>query len=170
MSRRGIATALIALAAVAALVATEIATSGSVKPRPAPPLPTQVLNPPRVDLAELRGKPAFVNFWASWCHPCEQEAPELERFARGLHGRARLVGVDWGDDLGNARAFVREHRWTFPVLRDGSDQVGNSYGLGGLPTTFVLDEGGRIVETLRGPQTQADLEGALRSVDETEAR
>jgi cytochrome c biogenesis protein CcmG/thiol:disulfide interchange protein DsbE len=163
MTRRRIVTVAAVVVAGVALVAVEIGTSGSTKPRPAPELPSQVLNPPRVDLASLRGKPAFVNFWASWCHPCEQEAPELERFARGLHGRARLVGVDWSDDLGNARAFVSSHGWTFPVLRD-TGEVGSDYGISGLPTTFVLDRRGQIVETLRGPQTSADLERALRSV------
>ena len=88
----------------------------------------------------------------------------MERLAQGLHGRARLVGVDWSDDLGNAREFIREHEWSFPVLRD-SGEVGDAYGIGGLPVTFVLDRRGRIVETLPGPQTRADLEAALRSVD-----
>ena len=85
----------------------------------------------------------------------------MESLAQSLHGRARLVGVDWSDDLGNARDFVREHEWSFPVLRD-SGEVGDEYGIGGLPTTFVLDARGRIVETLSGPQTRADLEAALR--------
>jgi cytochrome c biogenesis protein CcmG/thiol:disulfide interchange protein DsbE len=163
MSRRALATTGVALFAVVAVIAIEVATGGSPQARPAPQLPTQVLNPPRVDLASLRGKPALINFWASWCHPCRQEAPEMERFAQGLDGRAHLIGVDWSDDLDNARDFVREHRWTFPVLRD-EGQVGDEYGIGGLPTTFVLDPRGRIVETLRGPQTRADLEAALRSV------
>jgi thiol-disulfide isomerase/thioredoxin len=163
MTRRGIVTTGVVLAAVAGLIAIEVASGGSSKPKPAPQLPTQVLNPPRVNLAELRGKPALVNFWASWCHSCVQEASEMESFARDLNGRARLVGVDWGDpDLGNAQAFVREHDWTFPVLRD-TGGVGNEYGIRGLPTTFVLDARGRIIETLRGPQTRADLEAALRS-------
>jgi cytochrome c biogenesis protein CcmG/thiol:disulfide interchange protein DsbE len=163
MRRRGVVTSGVVLAAIAALIAIELVSGGSPEVRAAPPLPSQVLNPPRVDLAELRGKPALVNFWASWCHPCRQEAPEMERFARSLHGRARLVGVDWSDDLGNARDFVREHDWTFPVLRD-TGEVGIEYGIGGLPTTFVLDPRGRIVATLRGPQTRADLERALQSV------
>jgi thiol-disulfide isomerase/thioredoxin len=163
VTRRGILTTGIAVAAVVAVIAIEVATGGSPKTRPAPQLPSQVLNPPRVDLSSLRGKPALINFWASWCHPCQQEAPEMERFAQGLHGRAHLVGVDWSDDLGSARDFVREHRWSFPVLRD-EGQVGDEYGISGLPTTFVLDRRGRIVETLRGPQTRADLEAALRSI------
>jgi cytochrome c biogenesis protein CcmG, thiol:disulfide interchange protein DsbE len=161
MKRRGALLSLAAVVAVAALIAIEVATSGgSDKPRPAPPLPSQVLNPPRATLADLRGKPALVNFWASWCDHCVEEASEMESLARSLRGRAALVGVDWSDDLGHARDFLREHRWTFPVLRD-EGEVGDEYGITGLPTTFVLDRRGRIVETLRGPQTRADLEEAL---------
>jgi cytochrome c biogenesis protein CcmG, thiol:disulfide interchange protein DsbE len=166
MSRRGTLFSLAALVAVAALIAVEVATSGgsSTPLRPAPQLPTEVLNPPRVSLADLRGRPALVNFWATWCDRCREEAPEMESLARSLHGRATLVGVDWSDDLGNARDFIREHEWSFPVLRD-SGEVGDEYGITGLPTTFVLDPRGRIVQTLRGPQTRSSLEAALHSVE-----
>src|SRR6266540_3897774 len=154
MSKRGLIGGLLALAAVAAVIVGEIATSGTgAAKRPAPQLPTQVLRGPGVDLASLRGKPALVNFWASWCDPCKQEAPELERFAKTVDGRAELVGVDWNDTTANAKAFIDEHGLTYPNLRDGSSEVGNRYGLTGLPTTFVLDAQGRIVQTLRGPQT-----------------
>jgi cytochrome c biogenesis protein CcmG/thiol:disulfide interchange protein DsbE len=105
----------------------------------------------------------LINFWASWCTPCEQEAPELERLAGTLGGRARLVGVDWNDTTRNAIAFIREHGLTYPNLRDGSSEVGNRYGIAGLPTTFVLDAEGKIVRTLTGPQTAATLREALAS-------
>jgi cytochrome c biogenesis protein CcmG, thiol:disulfide interchange protein DsbE len=155
----------IVLLAVGGLVVAEIATSGDNSGRPAPQLPTQVLSGHRVTLASLHGKPAVINFWASWCGPCKKEAPELERLAQGLHGTASLVGVDWNDSTANARSFVSENHWSYPVLRDGAGEVGNAYGLTGLPTTFVLNPQGDIVETLRGPQTTESLQAALSSVD-----
>ncbi len=164
MSRR-LALGLLAVAAVAGLVIAELATSGSGgDARPAPALPSQVLRGPRVDLASLRGEPALINFWASWCTPCKQEAPELERLAESLHGRARVVGVDFNDTTPNATDFIREYHLSYPILRDGSGRVGESYGVAGLPTTFVLDPEGRIVRTLRGPQTATSLRDALGSV------
>jgi cytochrome c biogenesis protein CcmG/thiol:disulfide interchange protein DsbE len=163
MGRRPVRLALTGLAVAAAIAVAELASGGGKSVgRPAPALPRPVLLPPRATLASLRGKPAVVNFWASWCGPCRHEAPQLERFAHSLHGQARLVGVDWSDGLPEARAFVRRFGWSFPVLRDPTGIVGDRYGLSGLPTTFVLDGAGRIVERLPGPQTEASLRAALR--------
>lgn len=153
----------LAVALVAGLIAYEALSAGSGEAgKPAPPLPTAVLQPPRESLASLRGEPALVNFWASWCEPCRQEAPELERFQRSLHG-AHLVGVDYTDRERSGRDFVRENGWSFPILDDPDGVYGARYHLPGLPTTVVLDAAGRIVETLRGPQTETDLQRALRA-------
>ena len=151
------------LAAIGGVVAVEIATSGGQAPRPAPALPKEVLSGHRVDLESLHGKPALINFWASWCAPCKQEAPELRRFAEQIGHRATLVGVDWNDRPENARAFIAQSDWRYPVLRDSSGEVGNAYGLNGLPTTFVLDSSGHIVQKLQGPQTASSLSQALAS-------
>jgi thiol-disulfide isomerase/thioredoxin len=111
-----------------------------------------------VTVADLRGRPAVVNFWASWCAPCRKEAAVLRRLA---DAGVRVVAVDWGDDAAAARAFVRRHGWKFPVLRDRTNTIGDDYRLVGLPTTFVLDRRGRIAATLRGPQTVASIRRAL---------
>jgi cytochrome c biogenesis protein CcmG, thiol:disulfide interchange protein DsbE len=153
---------------VVGVVLAEVLTSGGggETKRPAPQLPTQVLNGPKVDLASLRGKPTLVNFWASWCEPCRQEAPELKRFDETEGDKANLVGVDWNDTTDNAEKFIAEAGWQYPILRDGSQAVGTAYGVGrGLPTTFVLNPQGQIVDTLLGPQTVASLRRALASAD-----
>lgn len=154
---------LLTLAALIVVVVVEVVSAGGNREagKQPPPLPTKVLQPPRRTLAELRGHPALINFWASWCEPCREEAPEFERFARSLHGTGALVGVDYTDEEGNARAFLRRYGWTFPVLSDPDGAFGARYGFSGLPTTVVLDSGGRIVETLRGPQSEANLRLAL---------
>jgi cytochrome c biogenesis protein CcmG/thiol:disulfide interchange protein DsbE len=163
VAARRVVVPVVAVALVAGLIAFEVLSAGSGdEGKPAPPLPTAVMQPPRESLASLRGEPALVNFWASWCEPCRQEAPELERFQRSLHG-ARLVGVDYTDREGAGRDFVHENGWSFPVLDDPDGVYGARYHLAGLPTTVVLDAKGRIVETLRGPQTAADLRQALRT-------
>jgi thiol-disulfide isomerase/thioredoxin len=129
--------------------------------RSAPQLPASVLVPPKVTLASLRGRPAAINFWASWCSPCHKEAPDLERVAQSLGGRARLVGVDWTDGTGAARSYVDQYHLTYPNLSDPDGVAGNDYGLNGLPTTFILDSQGKITEVLRGPQSAEALLQAL---------
>lgn len=154
---------VVAAVLIAAIVVAEVASGGGSEQtgRAAPPLPAKALRPPGADLAQLRGKPALVDFFASWCTPCGEEAPALRKLAAALGDRATVVAVDWDDAGGPARAFVRKHGWTFPVLADTSGTAGERYGLVGLPTSFVLDPEGRIVATFRGPQTEARLRQAL---------
>lgn len=160
--RRALIYGLGIIAVGAALVGAELLSgTGSQKLRAAPTLPASVLVPPRLTLAKLRGKPAVIHFWASWCGPCHKEAPELERFARSLHRRANLVGIDWNDGLDGARSFIHRYGWTFPVLRDSNGVVGDRFQLNGLPTTYILDSRGQITDTLIGPQTAAKLRQAL---------
>jgi cytochrome c biogenesis protein CcmG, thiol:disulfide interchange protein DsbE len=165
--RRIPAVAVVAVALVAGLVLVELLSGGGSEPggRTAPTLPREVLTPPRVTLASLRGRPVIVNFWASWCGPCKREAKHLAALSHRLGGRAVLVGVDWNDGASGARGFIRHYGWTFPNLRDASGTVGNDYGLSGLPNTFVIDSHGRIAKRLIGPQTVASFEHALRSVE-----
>jgi cytochrome c biogenesis protein CcmG, thiol:disulfide interchange protein DsbE len=137
-------------------------TNSSKQGRLAPALPSAALLGPHLTLAELRGKPIFVTFWASWCTQCEHEAATLERFSANLHDRARLIGVDFSDvSLSDARSFIGRYHWTFPNVRDPDGLVGNRYGLADLPTTFLIDSQGRIRQTLRGPQTEQTLDAAL---------
>jgi cytochrome c biogenesis protein CcmG/thiol:disulfide interchange protein DsbE len=161
---RRVVVPVVAVAFVVGLITFEVLSANSNgSSKPAPPLPSKVLQAPRATLASLRGKPALINFWASWCDPCRKEAPELERFNRSLHGAGRLVGVDYTDQTGAARDFIHRYGWTFPVLEDPDGVYGARYEFSGLPTTVVLDSNGRIVETLQGPQTEADLRRALDS-------
>ncbi len=171
MSRRVRLALTVALgcAAIAALAVFGLASNGAKHGRPAPQLPRERVAGAPVTLATLEhtahGRPALIVFWASWCPPCNHEAPALERFSRSAAGRGRIVGVDWSDARSGASAFVRRYGWTFPNVRDGEGTVGNEYEIADLPTTFVLDGKGHIRRTLRGPQTEASLSRALAAVE-----
>jgi cytochrome c biogenesis protein CcmG, thiol:disulfide interchange protein DsbE len=137
--------------------------------RAAPALPRESLIGGPVTLKSLLagtgGRPALVVFWASWCGPCGEEAPALERFARSSTGRGRIVGVDWSDARSGAVQFIRRYGWSFPNLRDAEGLVGNAYHMLSLPTTFVLDADGRICAMLRSPQSVGSLQRALASAE-----
>jgi thiol-disulfide isomerase/thioredoxin len=148
------------LVPVTALVVGEPSLDGK---RSAPALPTRAISGPPVTIEQLRGTPVIVHFWATWCGPCEKEGPEFARLDPLLRGRARLVAVDLSDRRGRAEAFVRRHRWRFPVLEDPAGEAGERYAVTGLPSTFIVDESGRIVRQLPGPQTAERLLAALRS-------
>jgi thiol-disulfide isomerase/thioredoxin len=120
-------------------------------------LPSEVLVAPRVSVADLGGRPAIVHYWASWCAPCTQEAPELARLARQLGDRGRLVGVDVADRRAHGLAFVRRHGWRFPNLADDTNTSAQNSDVVGLPMTLVVDARGKVVTTLYGPQTARRL-------------
>lgn len=151
---------ILALAGAVIVLALVLPGSGSTG-RQAPQLPTHVLSGSPVTLASLRGKPALVNFFASWCSPCIREARDVQRAYAQLGGRARMVAVDWNDRRSSALSFLRRFGWTMPVLEDPSGLVGDSYGINGLPATFVLSSDGRILRRLTGPQTAATLLAAV---------
>lgn len=155
----------LALGALAILAAALIVASSGSSPRAhaAPALPRETLIGGGTDIASLRGHPAVVTFFASWCGPCSVEAPGLERVAKSLHGRARVVAVSWSDSRQGALRFVRRFHWSFSVLRDANGRSGYAYGIQGLPTSFVLDSRGRIVTRLIGPQTPSSLLRALHA-------
>lgn len=150
----------VAAIAIAAFVITR-GLSGNL--RLAPALPKQRLAGPPVSIASLKGKPALVLFWASWCGECVIEAQAVRQFAQSPVGAGRIVGVNWADRRSAALRFLRRYHWTFSNLRDATGEVGLSYGLTKLPALFVIDSHGHIQKAISGVQTQHGLERALRS-------
>jgi cytochrome c biogenesis protein CcmG, thiol:disulfide interchange protein DsbE len=116
----------------------------------------------RQSLAALRGKVVVLNFWASWCPPCQDEAPVLERAQRKLASTGGTVlGVTYKDDAGASRDFMRQHKLSYPSLRDDRLDLAPKYGTTKLPETFVLDRRGRVVALSRGEVSQDFLTRAI---------
>ena len=117
-------------------------------------------------LSSLRGKAVLVNFWASWCVPCRDEAPILERMWRQHRSRGLVVlGVAWHDFSSDSRRFARRFGMTFPLVDDGSGSIGDRYGVSGVPETFLVDRRGRVVEAIIGTiNTDADRARLQRGI------
>ena len=118
----------------------------------------------RLSLASLRGKAVVLNFWASWCLPCKEEAPRLEAAWRRWRGRGVVVvGVDVLDFSGDARGFMRAYRITYPVVHDGGGTTVGQYGLTGYPETFFVDRSGRLAgRHVEGPVKTEELDRNIR--------
>jgi cytochrome c biogenesis protein CcmG/thiol:disulfide interchange protein DsbE len=100
----------------------------------------------RLTFSSLRGKGVVVNFWASWCIPCKDEAPVLEQTWRRYRDQGLVVlGIDAQDFKGDARRFMRKHGVTYPVVYDGKGSTLGRWGVTGFPETFCVDRRGRLV-------------------------
>jgi cytochrome c biogenesis protein CcmG/thiol:disulfide interchange protein DsbE len=113
-----------------------------------------------VSLADYRGKAVVLNFWASWCAPCKDEAPELESvWQRWRDKDVVIVGVDLQDFGTDAQRFVDRYDLSYPVLRDTQNWTWGRYGLSGLPETYFVDRQGRLVgEHVEGPVSAEELD------------
>ena len=122
---------------------------------------------PRLDgegdlsLASLDGKPRIVNFWASWCGPCREEAPLLQDAADEYDGRLVVLGVDYQDFTGDARKFVRKFGLTYPIVRDGNGRLLPRWGVTGAPESFFIDGDGRVVAHVPGAVGKQELAAGI---------
>jgi cytochrome c biogenesis protein CcmG, thiol:disulfide interchange protein DsbE len=107
-------------------------------------------------LADYRGEVVVLNFWASWCEPCREESPLLERWQQRMAGRGGTVlGVDVLDVTADAQDFIDQYGLSYPMLKDKDGDALESFGVVAYPETFVIDREGRITAVRRGPVDEA---------------
>ena len=101
-------------------------------------------------LSELKGKVVVLNLFASWCDPCQAEAPLLEQEQRAIaRDNATILGVTYLDNTSDAESFVRHNHINYPVVRDITGNFARAYGANGIPETFVINRQGRVVALRR---------------------
>jgi cytochrome c biogenesis protein CcmG/thiol:disulfide interchange protein DsbE len=169
LGAQALAVGLVAL--LLALLVWKLAQGSGKEAEIGKPAPDFTLN--RVDeggklqLASLRGKVVVLNFWASWCYPCNQEAPTLQAAAKRWGDRVVVLGVDVNDPTSDARKFARKFKLTYPLVHDNHNVTSPRYGLTGLPETFFIDRTGKLVGHVAAAVDAAALrngvEQALRS-------
>jgi cytochrome c biogenesis protein CcmG/thiol:disulfide interchange protein DsbE len=115
-----------------------------------------------LDLSELRGTPIVLNFWASWCDPCREEAPRLQQGGERWGPRGVLfLGLDMQDLPEDARDFLREFGISYPTIRDKGKDVANDYGATGIPETYFISARGRVVGHVVGVVSNEQLESGV---------
>jgi cytochrome c biogenesis protein CcmG, thiol:disulfide interchange protein DsbE len=142
--------------AVVGLLGFGLLSKGSTKIAVGEPVPDKVLpalpGPGRGSIAQHRGHWVLVNLWASWCIPCREEAPVLERFYRRERGHGvTVVGINVQDNQDDALAFLRSHPSTYPQLRSIGDERSAAFGSIGVPENFLVDPRGRLALIWRSP-------------------
>ena len=122
-------------------------------------------------ISDYSGDWVLANFWASWCTPCRDESPTLQRFSEDRTGEVVVLGIDTQDLSDDATAFVDEFELTYPILRDPDTEepLSDDYGATGLPESFLIDPEGRVAVICRGPVTAEDLAEVVVPAIEGEA-
>jgi cytochrome c biogenesis protein CcmG/thiol:disulfide interchange protein DsbE len=115
-----------------------------------------------VSLQELKGKPVVVNFFASWCGPCQLEAPALREAWGEFGDRVEFVGVAIDDSEEGARAFIKEFNLKFPAGLDSTGEITKAYNIYGIPKTYVIDRTGLVLYEHSGVITREDLDKAIK--------
>jgi peroxiredoxin len=154
--RRGVKIAAVTAAIGAGVLGLALWLRGR-SPEIAPDFALTDLSGQAVRLSAYRGRVVLVNLWATWCPPCRDEMPSMERLHQTLKDRGFVLLAVSQDDGGAAvvKPFVEQMKVTFSVLVDPDGEVGRKYGVWGYPESFLVDREGRIVERVIGPRDWA---------------
>ncbi|WP_099158198.1 TlpA family protein disulfide reductase [Virgibacillus ndiopensis] len=120
----------------------------------APDFQLKTLAGETIKLSDLRGKKVMVNFWATWCPPCKEEMPEIQRFYEKYKDEIKIIAVNTESNVGKVRKFVDEYGYSFSVLLDKDMSVSDNYMVSALPTTYFIGTDGKIQQQRKvGPMT-----------------
>lgn len=118
----------------------------------------------KVSLSSLKGNWVFINYWASWCHPCVEEIPELNQFYhRFKNDNVKVFGVNYdGLSISKQKHLIKELGIDYPSLEGDPAKTLSLGDIRGVPVTFILNPQGKLHKTLYGPQTMVSLRRAVR--------
>jgi peroxiredoxin len=144
--------ACLVLASAAAMLCAPLAQAAPIAPsQPAPDFTLRTMDGKNLRLQELRGRVVLVNFWATWCGPCRQEMPHLNRLYDKYKGSGFvMLGVNIDDEPDKAIGVATKLGLHFPVLLDSEKKVSRMYDLNTMPSTVVIDRDGRVRYVHRG--------------------
>ena len=153
---------ILALALVSTLGLRQANTPRPEVGQVAPPFALTLFDGKQTRLTDLRGQVVVVNFWASWCIPCIDEAPELEQTWQSYQGKGVVfLGVDYVDTEPKALEFLKKYGISYPNGPDLGSRISYDYRIKGVPETFVVDKAGVVRFVKIGPTTQSELRGVI---------
>jgi len=158
----------LSLALFAAIGAVAASTPALAVPHagdPVPPFTVPKSSGATVGSANFKGKPLYVNFFASWCGPCNAEAPDIARLYRTYHKRGlNIIGVDELEESDKAAGFARKYAWPFAVGVDADGTMGRAFGAVGLPVHVFVDRRGNVSTYRLGEMSPPEIEDAIKKI------
>ncbi len=123
------------------------------------------LNGKTVSLSDFRGKPVLIDFWATWCFPCREAIPEIEKLYKNYSGKGLVVlgvSID-SSEWESVRAFAKEAGITYPVLK-GDEDVTTRFQVRAIPMVVILDKQGKVVKRYFGIGSDGELEKGVKAI------
>ena len=140
-------------------VSAEVGTEVGMQ---APDFTLQNMNEQEVSLSDYKGKKVFLNFWASWCPPCREEMPDMQKLHEEYGNEIAVLAVNIGESKSTVANFMMQNKLNLPVLLDLNKSIAQDYLVRAIPTTYILDKDGIIIEKTFGAlsyQSMLDLSG-----------
>lgn len=120
----------------------------------------------KVTLSQLRGKKVFLNFWASWCPPCREEMPDIEKLYQETKDSDLIIlAVNLGEDKNTVSSFLKDNNFNFTVLMDSHEQVSRGYVIRSIPSSYFIDKGGYISSSEIGYMTYDEMKAHVEALD-----
>lgn len=159
---------LLPILAVGMIVSVSLARQDDSYPppvprgKPAPDITLHGLDGKAVKLSSLRGKPVFLDFWATWCGPCRMSLPHTDKLAKTGRGKINVLAIS-DEDVSTIKSFMKENKYTYPSFRDGDKSAGKKYQVQAIPTFVIIDKNGNLVDYVVGYDNEA-VDKALAKV------
>lgn len=157
---------LVAVTALTFLVGAPVAAAGLLHPGDAPaPFTLPRSTGGTLASTSLRGKPVYINFFATWCGPCNEEAPSIVQLWNKYRSKGLVtVGIDELENLQKAKSFAAKFKIAFPVVTDDNGATGKNYGALGLPVHVFVDRNGKVSTYRLGEMKPDEIEAAIKKI------
>lgn len=137
-------------------------TAAAQAAQAAPDFSFTYLDGTKSNLSELRGKPVFLNFWATWCPPCVGEMPHFNSVYPRYKDKINFLAISLDDSMQEANAFMQQKGYSFPAGYGNVNDIVGKYEIQGIPTSLLLDANGNVIASKVGAMTEAELEAFLQ--------
>lgn len=146
---------------------TDFANAPDTATGPAIDFTLEDLDGNKVSLSDYKGKKnVFVNFWATWCPPCRQEMPEIEKIYQEYKNKDLVIlAVDIGEDKNTVSKFINENKYNFKVLLDSDGSVAKAYNTTSIPVSYFIDKNGNIKAKRIGAMTEEQMKSYVKQLD-----